>query len=396
MPRQTRIVVVGVLMTVGGLSGAATVAAHAQDQGPPPTLRFPGDRLELPMPTSGGRATVEVRIGDAGPYRFLIDTGAGVSVVDSRIATALGLEPIGHMDVGVPGGRQVPADRVLVPTLRVGDLVIEDARPVVLDIAAMTHGAMDGVLGLDVFGSVLLTLDPVNARAVVSRGALTREMAGVVVLDTAGGRLAFDIDVAGHTVPTQIDTGSPAGFTFPASLMATLPSEKENEREAVAGLVGGERAVRVRRLEGTIRFAGLEFVNPTVGFMDPSPPVANIGTRVLAELAITIDQRNGLLAVRRVVQNGDAGRKVGARAIGPRRLGVRLGGPGGDLSRVSSVDPGSLGEQAGFTAGDVIRSINGRPMSQFDQASLGALIRGGEPLTFVLMRGTEEHVLKIP
>ena len=54
-----------------------------------PLLRFAGQSQELTMIQSGDRAVVEVRIGAAGPYKFLIDTGASLSVVDTEIAAAV-------------------------------------------------------------------------------------------------------------------------------------------------------------------------------------------------------------------------------------------------------------------------------------------------------------------
>ena len=53
-----------------------------------------------------------------------------------------------------------------------GDVVVEGAAPIVLDISDMTGGLVDGVLGLEVFRDVLLTLDVPGQRARVARGAL--------------------------------------------------------------------------------------------------------------------------------------------------------------------------------------------------------------------------------
>ena len=62
---------------------------------------------------------------------------------------------------------------------------------------------------------------------------------------------------------------------------------------------------------------------------------------------------------------------------------------------MAAVDPGSLGEQVGFRAGDVLISLNGRPMSEYDPAALGALIRGSERLVWEIERAGERRTIEV-
>lgn len=254
---------------------------------------------------------------------------------------------------------------------------------------------MQGVLGLDVFQDVLLTLDPGNARAIISRTELASGDPGVVPLDSSSGRIQFDMIVAGRTVPTQIDTGAPGGFTLPVGLIDTVPTFAEPEQQISAGMVGGVRKIRVRKLDGIISFAGLEYENPQIGFMDPSPGTAHIGARILDNLVISVDQRNRLLAFRHAEPSSSVA-PTEATAV-PRRLGVRFRGtPSAGFTHVASVDPGSLGERAGFQPDDLLVSLNGQPISEYDQVTLGTLIRGTAPLRWVVERDGVRHVIEIP
>ena len=151
--------------------------------------------------------------------------------------------------------------------------------------------------------------------------------------------------------------------------------------------MGGERSLLKRKLEGAVKIGTLEYVNPTLTFMDPSAPFANIGSEILDGLVIVIDQRSRLLSIKEAEpqQTADQAAPV------PRRLGVRFrGSPGGGLSEIAGVDPGSLGERAGFEVGDRVVSLNERSISEYDQQSLGHLIRGPTDLTWVCRacRGT--------
>ena len=280
------------------------------------------------------------------------------------------------------------------PLLRVGDLEIHDATPISLGIAEMTGGIMQGILGLDVFQDVLLTLDPGSARVVISRGELAPGDPGVVRLNASSGRTRFDMIVAGRTVPVQIDTGAPAGFTLPIELIDSVPTLAEPEQHISAGMVGGARKVRLRKLDGIVSFAGLEYENPRIGFMDPSPLTAHIGARILNDLIISVDQRNHLLAFKRAEPSPSAA-PSGVTAV-PRRLGVRLRGASAGFTHVASVDPGSLGERAGFQPGDLLVSLNGQPIAEFDQVALGTLIRGTALLRWEVERDGVRHVIEIP
>lgn len=92
------------------------------------------------------RMLVDVMIEDAGPYRFVVDTGANRSVLSTEVAEALALPTAGQALVhGIAG--VMPSPTVLVRALSVGRLVSRRVRMPVL------HGhylGADGLLGVDV------------------------------------------------------------------------------------------------------------------------------------------------------------------------------------------------------------------------------------------------------
>ena len=379
----------GMTLILVGLASSPG-AGWAQDPlaGAHPTLRFPGDSVSLAMHTVGGRSVVQVRIGPDGPFDFFIDTGSRTSVIDRELAARLQLEVVGSTRAGAPGGAGVDVDVVSAPLLQVANLEILESSAIALDLAELTGGVMDGILGMDLFRDVLLSLEPSRGAAVVSRRRLRSDAPGVVTLSDAPGPLTFDVDVAGRTIPAHLDTGAPHAFTLPLDLMDEVATLDGPTRRATARLVGSERELLGRQLDGAVRFAGLTFENPWIMFLSPSAPVANVGSEVLDGLRIEIDQSSGLVALTPVGQ-------IPATPASPRRLGLRLGGQGGDVSNVAGVDPGSLAEQAGLRAGDKIVLLNGQPLAEYGQ-DLGALFRGTTPLVFEVDRQGERVVLRIP
>jgi hypothetical protein len=244
-------------------------------------LEFAGESLVLPLTEQGGHPKVIVDMGDGKEHVFIVDTGASVNVLDSELAMSLGLEVVGEMEIGAPGGPQIPGNIVKAPLAHVGGAAIENAEFVTMDIAKFSGGTTQGILGL---GQV-------------------------------------DIDVAGTTLATHIDTGSMAGFTLPVEMKASLELKNSGQGVAKAHMVGGDRDVQFGQLDGDILFAGSRYEDPNVGFMDPSPGYGNVGGRVLSDYVVSIDQQNQLIRFRQ-----SAHKPVAAANNAPRRLGVQFRG----------------------------------------------------------------------
>ncbi len=109
-----------------------------------------GPAVPLNMISSAGaaQATVLVRIGGGGPYPFILDTGAGRSVLARPLAQRLGLRVLGSASVGGVNGAS-RAEVVAVRQWKLGSVRLPAARPVALPLAALGGGVV-GLLGSDV------------------------------------------------------------------------------------------------------------------------------------------------------------------------------------------------------------------------------------------------------
>lgn len=284
-------------------------------------LEFAGESLVLPLTEQGGHPKVIVDMGDGKEHVFIVDTGASVNVLDSELAMSLGLEVVGEMEIGAPGGPQIPGNIVKAPLAHVGGAAIENAEFVTMDIAKFSGGTTQGVLGLGLFRDYLLTYDYAQNQIRASRDTLSAEQPGVMPYVDESGHIQVDIDVAGTTLATHIDTGSMAGFTLPVEMKASLELKNSGQGVAKAHMVGGDRDVQFGQLDGDILFAGSRYEDPNVGFMDPSPGYGNVGGRVLSDYVVSIDQQNQLIRFRQ-----SAHKPVAAANNAPRRLGVQFRG----------------------------------------------------------------------
>jgi len=155
------------------------------------------------------RLLLETTINGKGPYRFVVDTGADVSVVAADVAAELGLLP--RNDVVVQGiVRSVPAQTVHLPSLAFGKIELENVAAPVLPRKWL--GA-DGYLGLDVLDGRRVTFDFQNSKLTVDRAVTPNGWSHfndvVVRVDGSNGRLkAVDCTVDDVEAIAFIDSGA--------------------------------------------------------------------------------------------------------------------------------------------------------------------------------------------
>jgi predicted aspartyl protease len=90
-----------------------------------------------------------VRVNDRGPFDFILDTGAGTSLLSKELAKQLGLKIIGSKD-GQSAGGKVSVSLAKVDSLKVGEAKVNDLDVGIVDLShiAKTIGTkIDGDLG---------------------------------------------------------------------------------------------------------------------------------------------------------------------------------------------------------------------------------------------------------
>jgi len=193
-------------------------------------------------------------------------------------------------------------------------------------------------------------------------------------------------------VNAHVDTGSMGGFTLPFEMKESLPLRAVSESGASARLVGGNRNLEMAQLDGTISLAHVQFQDPEITFMNPSPGDGNIGSRVLGEFEMTIDQKSKLIAF-----HSTKAQHLPTGSQPSRRLGLMfMGASGSSLLTVSDVGKGSLAARAGFLPGDTLLRINDKPATDYDTSELRRLFGSSEKLTFDIDRQGETLLIEIP
>jgi hypothetical protein len=116
---------------------------------------------EFPFEGDEGPIFVQTKINQAGPFRFILDTGAYESLVDSRAAIKAGLRLQGVQQIGGAGGSETGTSvrdiKLSLPGFEFQSAQM-DALP--LDALSARHGLeISGILGSEIFTRNVVEID---------------------------------------------------------------------------------------------------------------------------------------------------------------------------------------------------------------------------------------------
>jgi len=241
-----------------------------------------------------GRPVVEVGIDGKGPFPFVLDTGAGGTVLGSDLASELALPEAGETRIGDPINPHAITDkRVRIGRLTLGGATFSDMTATSMDNPVLReHLGARGVLGMPVFAELLLTLDFARAEVRMGRGQLPSPDGKEVVAYRAGfgGTIRVPITVGPLELEADLDSGSPAAVSLPNEYMDRLPLEGKPVEIGRARTVTSEFVVHGATLKGAVQIGGHRLENPRLRFNQL--PAANVGSELLRRFAITIDQKS--------------------------------------------------------------------------------------------------------
>lgn len=292
--------------TLSGILIAATAAAQLtppasqtapvrrmQRMSPPPA--FVGDETSVPMDLSQAVPVVTVMIGGKGPYRFLVDTGAGGhGRISPALAEALGLPVAGEALAGDGSGRTQTRRTYRIESLELGGVRFSNLDVAEIGLPRGRLQDLDGVLGLGLFASHLLTLDYPRKTLSLGRATLPQSAPGYAA-DPRG--LTMPVSIGGETIPAHIDTGNAlAALILPTAVAQRLPRKGEPRIMGQARTAISAVEVREVDISEPVRVAGVTLPIHAVTY----PALGengNLGSKAFAGAVLRIDQRSRRLQI---------------------------------------------------------------------------------------------------
>lgn len=273
---------------------------------PPQRVEVTHAHVSVPMAMNDGRPVIEAVINGKGPFPFVLDTGAGATILTEELASEIGIASIGQAMLARPG-----SDRVAPGTLRqaekiaVGAVELTGVFAISTDLGAVFRRADGprGILPVSAFRSLVVTLDYPSRTVVFSKESLP----------AADGKTVFDwpadevlptarVRVNGVEALAHIDSGSAAGLQLPTSFIKQLTLATEPEPEGTASSVSGETKVLQARLTGNVTLGDYTFAAPMLRFHESNAAVGNIGFDWLKDFVVSVEPARRLFRLTRVTR----------------------------------------------------------------------------------------------
>jgi predicted aspartyl protease len=167
---------------------------------------------------SYGGVVVPVMLNDAGPFRFLLDTGSSRTAVSASAVRGLGVRAVASTTVVTPTGT---ARRPLVPFthVRVGTAAPAGVLAMVVADGDVLRGRqVDGLIGQDVLARLAFTIDYRDRRLIWQSLAAVDDMPGErLMFDYEGGRPIVSLPQPSASAPLRfvLDSGAGTIVLFP-------------------------------------------------------------------------------------------------------------------------------------------------------------------------------------
>ncbi len=251
-----------------------------------------GGAVQIPMALANHVPVIEAKVNGKGPFRFQVDSGYGGMIqVSPALAQTLSLPVIGEAIAGDPSGKNartvhiLHAESVDIGSAHFGQVDVGEMGGLVME-------GVDGVIGLQLFTSLIVTFDYPNGRFEIDGGGLpAADGTKVLTYSAEHGIPTIEVDVAGVKVKADIDSGSPALLSIPLSLAKSLPLAEEPRVVGHARTVSNEFDVYGASLKGEAHVGAVTLINPRLDFVEIFP-IANLGFRFLKDYAVTFDPAN--------------------------------------------------------------------------------------------------------
>ena len=361
-----------------------------------PTPAAQSALAEFPFEGDEGPIFVQAKINEAGPFRFILDTGAYESLVDPRAAAKAGLPLEGAQQIGGAGGSEAGTSvrdiKLSLPGFEFHSAEM-DALP--LDALSARHGLeIRGILGAELFSRNVVEID-------YQKKVIRLYDPNHFSYQGQGERIRINLE---HSVPHArarlefpgfepiegeftIDTGSSASLILtPAFVMEHDLRKRASKQVLTYGRgVGGEIEMIVSRAKA-LQLGGISMTNCLTLLPERGQfggPAGNVGSRLLRRCRVLFDYAHQEMIL-----------EPNSFFLVPEEFdmsGLAFVAASGGF-RVEHVLPNSPAAEAGIEPGDLIEGVNERAAVGMGIAELRALFRradGEFDLTF--RRGEESN-----
>jgi hypothetical protein len=371
---------------------AGCIAWHHESPRPGAT-RFGAATVTLPARLIGNTLVVAAKWDKFGPYHFLIDTGASVTLVSPELAQRYREddepEPaIPQVRVQSSAGATTLLPATVISHLELGKLAFERVPALIYDCSSLTSQLgikIDGILAFPLFREARLTLDYPHSRVVLRPVDASGAPPGsTIAFNNTNKSPLIPVRLGDRTFIVLIDSGSDEAFSLNPVGLSPKFAFGPVEGPIVSSLTG-DLAEPVGRLADTLYLGQYAVPRPVV---DLTADLSALGGGILKYFTITFDQEHDEVTFFRDAPDAIA-------VPGRRSVGLSFNRTPA-YWRVVGVLPGSPADLAKVEQGDLVTKIDGEPVARWDLRRYDQAVANREAIVVTFLNGTRETDKRLP
>ncbi len=337
------------------------------------------------------------------PRLWVLDTGAGATVIDKTYAAELGLQTEGEM-TGRGAGNLVAYSWVTMPAFEFPGLKFNEQKVVTMDIAPLFRKSLGlevvGILGYDFLSRLVTRVDFANeSLSFYHPDSFAYHGPGTVIEApvTQGNMFHVPATVDGqYSGLWNLDLGA-NGLNFQYPFSAAHNFSQRPGIDHIGAGAGGFMKEKTCQFD-SISFAGFTVDKPLISISLEEGPgafssgdlIGNLGNELFRRFVMYLDYKREQV----IVEKGDNFERVFPRD----NSGLAVWFDDEGQMSVLFVPPGTPAEKAGFVAGDIVTAINDIEVEYLDgPIAVRKLLKKkpGTKLTFNVIRDGQEKTLKM-
>ncbi len=266
-----------------------------------------GGFIDIKLSSEWGLPLLDVYINNLGPFKFLVDTGADTSIISNELIATLKLKALETRKTKFNTSTQtatINTSLFLLDEIKIGEAVITNA-PVIAtntatdDFQLLKHLNILGILGMNIFHDIVLTLDFGKQKILLSTHKDATISGNKLKLNKSHYIPIVKAKVEGGKKETEYDLLIDTGYSGYIKMPVCFPYDKnkQHKREVISyDVFNEEEGGFISELDGTLVLGDKKLDRPLVkynlGQCEKRKKWGLIGNAYLQYQTLSIDQKN--------------------------------------------------------------------------------------------------------
>jgi predicted aspartyl protease len=351
-------------------------------------------KVDVPFAYNDGYLYVKVKLNDADQeYKFLLDTGCGVTILDPKVAAVLNLTQQSAVDMN-DGYVSEKSDLVTIKKISLGGVGVENCGVLIqtLDNLESYGLKVDGILGSNFLRFFTMRLDYAQQTLTFSKNidSFSKEIASshkVPLIQDDTGLIFASLGILNpaKSFKTNIDTGFGGYIIIPSHFLKEFKPAfnsriVQSKGLTAGGMFGGSAATLSRLAEFTI--GDLKINNLPVRFEDRANDFLAVGNDFWSHFTVIIDYLHSEMYLLLL--------KEKAMDTNEYTYGFGIKKDKNGQNQVIGIWKGSAADRSGLRIGDIVLRMTAGEESATSLEACNRLMDTSNTVHLFVRRGAKE------